>query len=479
MYLSVFDQSALAVANFTDVIRVNSKRELSQAPITRLFGLDIVRWTREQTACEVVTMASAGECATIHFVNAHCINLLGRNTSYREALAKADFILPDGSGMAIAAKLSGYSLGENLNGTDLFPDICAEASVQGVSIFLVGGAPGVAGAAASVMRDRFANLRIAGCLNGYWNTDREDELIREINRSGAGIVMVGLGVPLQEKWISRVREKLHAPIVMGVGGLFDYYSGRVARAPLVLRAAGCEWVWRLLLEPRRLFSRYIMGNPIFLVRAAIDAARNRKLMRRFSLSLKRFFDMFAIIVCLPVLAPISLLIMLAIRIDDGGPAFFKQNRIGMDGVPFRMFKFRTMRTDAEAYLAKIRDQSDRDAVCFKMRDDPRVTRIGKFLRRFSLDELPQLFNVFKGEMSLVGPRPALPREVVKYNPSDIERLRGIPGLTCSWQVGGRAEIPFDEQVLLDITYLQHRSLVGDIILLIKTIPAVLTGRGAY
>lgn len=479
MYLSVSDQFDLAVENFTDVIRVNSKRELSQAPITRLFGLDIVRWTREETASEVVKMANAGECATIQFVNAHCINMLGRDASYRDALAKADFILPDGSGMAIAAKLSGHSLGENLNGTDLFPEICEEAERHGVSIFLVGGGPGVAGTAASVMRDRFPNLRIAGCLNGYWDSDREEELIQAINRSGAGIVMVGLGVPLQEKWIARVRDKLHAPIVMGVGGLFDYYSGRIARAPLMFRTAGCEWVWRLLREPRRLFNRYILGNPIFLVRAAIDAARNRKLMRRFSLNLKRFFDMFAIIACLPVLAPMFLVTILAIKADDGGPAFFTQNRIGMDGVPFRMFKFRTMRTDAEQYLAKIRDQSDRDAVCFKMRDDPRVTRIGKFLRRFSLDELPQLFNVLKGEMSLVGPRPALPREVVQYSPVDYGRLQGIPGLTCSWQVGGRAEIPFEEQVLLDITYLQGRSLLGDIILLFKTVPAVLTGRGAY
>lgn len=479
MYLSAADRLEMRTANFTQILRENNKRELRQAPVTHLFGMEIVRWTRAQTASEVVAMARSGECATIQFVNAHCINVLFRDSAYREALDFADFILPDGSGLAIAAKLSGYKLDENLNGTDLFPEICREASKNGVSVYLLGGAPGVANAAASVMQQRYPSLRIAGCRNGYWKDSEEDEVIDNINRAGAGIVMIGLGVPLQEKWIARVRDEIRAPIVMGVGGLFDYYSGRMARAPLPFRAAGCEWLWRLMLEPRRLFSRYVIGNPVFLMRAAVDAMRNRRIGLRSSLGIKRYFDMFAILACLPVLLPVFLLIMLAIKLDGPGPVFFSQTRIGMDGVPFRMHKFRSMRVDAENMITSLRDKSDRDAVCFKMRDDPRVTRVGKFLRRFSLDELPQLINVLKGQMSLVGPRPALPREVVSYCGTDYARLRGIPGLTCSWQVGGRAEIAFEDQVVLDVAYLQRRSLLGDILLLLKTIPAVLTGRGAY
>ena len=479
MYVSVADRFEARIASFTAVLKENSRRELRQAPVTRLFDTEIIRWTRAQTASEVVAMARAGECATIQFVNAHCINLMHRDPEYRKALARADFILPDGSGLALAAKLSGYRLDENLNGTDLFPDICKEASEKGISLYLLGGAPGVANAAASVMKTRYPALKVVGCRNGFWQPSEEDELIQEINRSGAGLVMIGLGVPLQEKWIARKRDKMIAPIVMGVGGLFDYYSGRLARAPKPVRAIGCEWIWRLMLEPRRLFARYVVGNPIFLARAIADGVKNRRLGLRFSLGLKRYFDMCAILACLPFLLPIFILIMLAIKLDGPGPVFFSQTRIGMDGIPFRMHKFRSMRVDAEKLIAGIREKSDRDGVCFKMRDDPRVTRVGKVLRRFSLDELPQLINVLKGEMSLVGPRPALPREVICYSAADLARLRGIPGLTCSWQVCGRAEIPFGEQVVLDATYLQRRSLLGDALLLLKTIPAVLSGRGAY
>ena len=479
MYLSQAEFHPYQTAEFTSVLRLSTKKELRQAPSTHLFGLDIVRWTRRQTASELVAMARAGECATIQFVNAHCINTLHRDPSYREALSHADFILPDGSGLAIAAKLSGAKMDENLNGTDLFPAICEEAARMNVSLFLLGGAPGVASMAASAMQQRFPNLMIAGTRDGYWSEGEEVDMLAEINRSGAGIVMVGMGVPLQEKWIARVRESLHAPVVMGVGGLFDYYSGRVARAPLPFRAAGCEWLWRLMLEPRRLFVRYVLGNPIFLVAAALDAFRNRRISRRLSLGIKRYFDMLAILLCTPVLLPIFLTIMLMIKLEDKGPVFFRQTRIGMDGKPFAMLKFRSMRVDAEEVLAQVRHLSDRDGVCFKLREDPRVTKIGKLLRRFSLDELPQLANVLKGQMSLVGPRPALPREVALYSDDDFGRLFGIPGITCSWQVEGRADIPFEEQVVLDKSYLERRSLFGDIVLLLRTIPAVIIGRGAY
>ena len=479
MFMSEVEPRDAAAADFTAVLRQNGKRHFRQAPIARLFGLDIVRWTQSETANEIVEMAEAGECATIQFVNAHCINTLRKDDGYRAALGAADFILPDGSGLAIAAKLSGQRIGENLNGTDLFPAICEVASRSEISLYLLGGAPGVATAAASAMQQRFPTLKIAGCRNGYWSDHEEQELIEEINRCGVGIVLVGLGVPRQEKWISRVRREIQAPIVMGVGGLFDYYSGRIARAPKLFRAVGCEWLWRLMLEPRRLFKRYVLGNPEFLVRAAFDALRFRRIAERLSLAIKRYFDMFAIVASLPIIAPLFLVIALAIKLDDRGPVYFSQTRVGMNGIPFRMLKFRSMSVDAEARLAAIRDQSDRDNVCFKMRDDPRVTRIGRVLRRLSLDELPQLLNVFRGQMSLVGPRPALPREVTEYSEADFERLRGIPGLTCSWQVAGRATIPFEQQVVLDKEYLVQRTLIGDILLLLRTIPAVISGRGAY
>ena len=201
--------------------------------------------------------------------------------------------------------------------------------------------------------------------------------------------------------------------------------------------------------------------------------------QQLSLTIKHGIDRVLAAVALLVAAPLFLLVMLAIKLEDGGPVFFRQTRIGAGGSSFRMWKFRSMVVDAEARLAAILAQSERDGTCFKMKHDPRVTQVGRVLRRLSLDELPQLLNVLFGDMSLVGPRPALPREVLTYSPAARERLAGKPGLTCTWQVSGRANIPFDQQVKLDVEYLRTRSLLTDLQLMLRTIPAVLTARGAY
>ena len=180
-----------------------------------------------------------------------------------------------------------------------------------------------------------------------------------------------------------------------------------------------------------------------------------------------------------LLGPLFAALCLLITLDDRGPVFFRQTRIGAGGKPFRMWKFRSMAVDAEKRRAELLAQSERDSTCFKMKRDPRITRVGVWLRRLSLDELPQLFNVLRGEMSIVGPRPALPQEVLTYDGRALQRLHGAPGLTCSWQVSGRAEIPFAQQVEMDIAYLEQRSLTRDIALIAKTVPAVVSGRGAY
>jgi lipopolysaccharide/colanic/teichoic acid biosynthesis glycosyltransferase len=173
------------------------------------------------------------------------------------------------------------------------------------------------------------------------------------------------------------------------------------------------------------------------------------------------------------------LIALAIKATSQGPVLFKQTRIGQGGRPFRMLKFRSMYIDAEARRAELLDRSDRDGVCFKSRHDPRVTAVGRLLRRTSLDELPQLVNVLKGDMSLIGPRPALPEEVAAYPPAALERLSVPAGISGLWQVSGRAEIGFEEMVELDIAYARNATVMTDIKLLLRTTTAVVTGRGAY
>ncbi|MFN3722171.1 MAG: sugar transferase [Paracoccaceae bacterium] len=194
---------------------------------------------------------------------------------------------------------------------------------------------------------------------------------------------------------------------------------------------------------------------------------------------KRVLDLGLIVLALPVLLPLLLLLALAVRLTTSGPVLFLQTRVGRDGRPFRMVKFRSMYRDAEARRAVLLAQSDRAGLCFKHKDDPRVTPIGRILRRSSLDELPQLWNVMRGEMSLVGPRPALPEEVALYSPEAMGRLAGLPGLTGLWQVSGRANIGFDEMVALDLRYLQQISLCSDLVLIFRTFGAVALARGAY
>jgi len=449
------------------------------APRARLFGFNLIRAARRDVARDIVASARIGKRSTIQFLNAHCINLARQDPAYREALAKADYLLPDGSGLAIAARMAGVELGENLNGTDLFPEICREAAAAGQSIFLLGARPGVAARAGHLMCASLPGLKLAGTQHGYWDRAEEDRIVDLINRSGADILFVGMGVPIQEKWIARLRQRLAAKVVLGVGGLFDYYSGAIPRAPAVMRAAGCEWVWRLMQEPRRLTGRYVLGNAQFLITALAHAHAARGVSDTLSIRIKRAFDLSAALAALFIAGPLFLILALLIKLEDGGPVFFRQTRIGARGVPFRMWKFRSMVVDAEARLAAIRAASERDGTCFKMKRDPRVTLVGTWLRRLSLDELPQLLNIVQGSMSVVGPRPALPREVLTYDRISRARLLGAPGLTCTWQVSGRADIPFEQQVRLDVEYLQRRSLWQDLLLIARTVPAVLTARGAY
>ena len=178
--------------------------------------------------------------------------------------------------------------------------------------------------------------------------------------------------------------------------------------------------------------------------------------------------------------PVLAIIALAVRLDSPGPVLFRQTRVGARGEVFQMLKFRTMCVDAEERLAEMRASADAgNDVLFKMKRDPRLTRIGPFLRRFSLDELPQLINVLRGEMSLVGPRPPLPIEVEGYESDAVRRLRVQPGLTGLWQVSGRSDLSWDDSLRLDLWYVDNWSLMLDLQILARTLRAVLKGQGAY
>ena len=197
------------------------------------------------------------------------------------------------------------------------------------------------------------------------------------------------------------------------------------------------------------------------------------------LTAKRLFDVTVAATLLILAAPVFLVIAILIK-RDGGKVFFRQHRVGLNGRIFSFYKFRSMVVNAEALKAELLSRNKHsNSITFKLNHDPRVTWIGRILRKTSLDELPQLWNVLIGDMTLVGPRPAVVGEVVRYSPFERRRLGATPGLTCIWQVSGRADLDFAQQVELDLRYIRERSFWLDVQLMVKTVPAVLSGRGAY
>ncbi|MEO1087278.1 MAG: sugar transferase, partial [Acidobacteriota bacterium] len=208
-------------------------------------------------------------------------------------------------------------------------------------------------------------------------------------------------------------------------------------------------------------------------------ASTRYIINRHFPTFKRGFDVAVAVALLLVLSPLMAAVAAAIKLESPGPVFFRQVRIGERGRPFQLWKFRSMVVDAEVRRKALEnDETLSGGVRFKIERDPRITRIGFWIRRLSIDELPQLVNVLRGEMSLVGPRPPIPQEVAAYDLHERRRLDSKPGLTCIWQVSGRSLIPFDEQVLMDIDYSERQSWKLDLKLLLRTVPAVLRGRGA-
>jgi exopolysaccharide biosynthesis polyprenyl glycosylphosphotransferase len=202
-------------------------------------------------------------------------------------------------------------------------------------------------------------------------------------------------------------------------------------------------------------------------------------LQGFNLVIKRVLDVLLAIGALIVAAIPMLLVAIAIKLDSPGPVLFRQRRVGKGGKEFICLKFRSMANDAEQRLQELLDRNEADGPIFKMRKDPRLTRVGRWLRLTSVDELPQIFNILRGEMSWVGPRPPTPSEVAQYSDWHHKRLDVTPGLTGLWQVSGRSDLTFDEMVKLDLYYAENWSLAVDTMIILKTVPAVLGRKGAY
>ncbi len=264
-----------------------------------------------------------------------------------------------------------------------------------------------------------------------------------------------------------------ADAIVLVGALED---AALQSLMIAASSAGC----RVFATRRRAFQR--LDEPSFLLRRAEPLALlSRPALVGVQLVLKRVVDVTGALLGLTIGAPVLLLIAIAIRVSSRGPVLFKQTRVGLGGDPFTLLKFRTMVADAEARLKTLQEGNEYAAApLFKMRGDPRLTAVGRFLRRSSLDEIPQLINVLRAEMSLVGPRPALPSEVARYRPHHFVRFEVLPGITGPWQVSGRNTITdFESVVRLEATYIRGWTVWRDFLILLRTIPAVVSMRGAY
>ncbi|SEH07123.1 Putative N-acetylmannosaminyltransferase [Candidatus Venteria ishoeyi] len=243
---------------------LRSHTPLPMPPILNFFGIHIINTDMEEAIAWFGK--DPEQQRLLAFVNPDCLNISHQDEAYRQILQQADRVLPDGIGIHIGCRMLGVSLRANVNGTDLFPRLCQASIPRQQSLFLLGGKPGVAEKVAQNMRKQLPDLRIAGYQDGYFKAEASGQIIQQINDSGADILLVAFGVPKQEKWLHQHRHQLQAKVLMGVGGLFDFYAGCIPRAPQWLREIGMEWSWRLLQEPGRMWRRYLIGNPLFLYR---------------------------------------------------------------------------------------------------------------------------------------------------------------------------------------------------------------------
>lgn len=280
------------------------------------------------------------------------------------------------------------------------------------------------------------------------NGSNIESILRAIDDSGADTVAISAGSVLAPRTVRQLGWELHT---RGIN---------LIMAPALTDIAG-----------PRIHTQPVAGLP--LIHVATPQLDGIKLVA------KRLFDLVFASLGLILLSPVLAVVAIMIKIDDPGPVFFQQHRIGKDGRPFRMHKFRSMVVDAEARLADLESRNQGNGVLFKLKEDPRITKLGAFLRRYSIDELPQLWNVVIGEMSLVGPRPPLPREVETYEDYVHRRLMVTPGITGLWQVSGRSDLSWDDSVRLDLYYVENWSLTQDLIIMLKTAKAVFGKDGAY
>lgn len=229
-----------------------------------LFNIPIQNISMQDALNEMMECLQKEGSRTVFFVNAHCVNISHRDETYLNLLQTADYVFADGVGMQLASRWLGKPLVDNVNGTDMYPQLCPRLAEKKASLYLLGAKPGIAEQMAHLAKQSHPGIKIAGYHHGYFDKNEEEQIIDQINENYPDILLVAMGVPAQEKWIARNAAKINARLIMGVGGLFDFYSGRIPRAPRWMRRTGLEWLYRFYQEPSRLWKRYLWGNIVFI-----------------------------------------------------------------------------------------------------------------------------------------------------------------------------------------------------------------------
>jgi N-acetylglucosaminyldiphosphoundecaprenol N-acetyl-beta-D-mannosaminyltransferase len=261
---SIWGDLGIALRAVPAIIYGESGYQLSDE--VRILDIRIDNLTMSETIEIILNRLDGEQPGQVCFVNADCANIAYRDEEYRRVLNAADLTLADGIGLKLAGKVLGREIKQNVNGTDLFPRLCEALSGTGKGLYLFGAKPGVADAVREYVHQHYPGTLISGCQHGFYTPDQEPEVLAKVRASGASIMLVALGAPRQDKWISTRLDQLGVKVAIGVGGQFDFYSGNVSRAPLWMREIGFEWLYRFLQEPGRMWKRYFIGNAVFLFR---------------------------------------------------------------------------------------------------------------------------------------------------------------------------------------------------------------------
>ena len=443
---------------------------------------------------------------TLIFADSLALNHCQSDPLAMETLKRAELVIPRGRSLKVQLQGLGRQLKGEPHVSRLYDELLVEIEHRQLHICFLSASDKEARTIETLLLARYPKLDFSIEIMGGQYRFSTSELAAKLNSADTRIVLSLLPSPQQERLLSRLNLHLKHQLLVGLGsGFTDALSQMQSLNPGILGTLR-GWVrsrrHSIVLRPhhwpsyiaRSLFQGREKEQESQINSSLVSSGwRTRQLRtgiavkamsfrgkRKLGMIFKRLIDLFGVGAGLLLLSPLLLLVALTIKLTSKGPIFYSQIRVGRFGKRFRMWKFRSMYTDADRRKAELEAQNEmQGGVLFKMKKDPRITPIGRIIRRLSIDELPQLFNVMTGEMSLVGPRPALPQEVEAYPVLARARLEVKPGLTGLWQISGRSDLPFDKQVLLDTAYVHTQSTTNDIKLIAKTIPAVISGKGAY